>query len=78
MAKNKDNSGVDWDSLTPEQREAYIPRGEYKNPELLDQGNAPAGAPTTPQPELEEGGKLGEAGTETHKKTEAKTSKTDK
>lgn len=75
MAKNKDNSGVDWDSLTPEQKEAYIPRGEYKNPELLDHGNAPAGAPTTPQPELEDGEDFGSTKS---KKTEAKTSKTDK
>jgi len=59
MTKSKDNSGVDWDSLTPEQQESYIPRGTYKHPEMLDQGNAPAGAPTTPQPELEDGDPLG-------------------
>lgn len=70
MATKKDTSGVDWESLTPEQREAYIPRGEYKDPELLDHGNAPSGAPTTPQPFIEDGGKVGEAGTETKKKTD--------
>ena len=70
MTKKKDTSGVDWDSLTDEQKEAYIPRGEYKNPEMLDQGNAPAGAPTTPQPELEDDDPLGQVKGE--KKTEAK------
>ena len=62
MATKKDKTGVDWDALTPEQREAYIPRGEYKDPSLLDHGNAPEGAPTTPQPNLDEGGEVGEAG----------------
>lgn len=42
---NKPAVDVDFDKLTPQQQEAYIPRGEYKNPEMLDQGNAPKGAP---------------------------------
>lgn len=72
MAKKKEGSGVDWDSLTPEQQESYIPRGDYKNPEMLDQGNAPAGAPTTPQPELEDGDEPGSV------KSKATAKKTDK
>lgn len=42
---NKPGVDVDFGKLTPQQQEAYIPRGEYKNPEMLDQGNAPKGAP---------------------------------
>lgn len=44
------NSGTDvkFDELTPEQQEAYVPRGEYKDPAALDHGNAPEGAPTGP------------------------------
>lgn len=41
---------IDFKKLTPEQQEAYIARGEYKNPAALDQGNAPKGAPSGPVP----------------------------
>lgn len=64
MAAKTDTTGVDWDSLTPEQKEAYIPRGEFKDPSLLDHGNAPVGAPTTPQPELSEDDPLGKVGSD--------------
>lgn len=48
MSDKKTGTDIDFGQLTPEQQEAYIPRGEYKNPELLDHGNAPKGAPTGP------------------------------
>lgn len=48
MTDIKNGTDIDFDKLTPLQQEAYVPRGEYKNPELLDQGNAPKGAPTGP------------------------------
>jgi len=50
MAETKSNSGVQFDELTKDQQEAYIPRGEFKNPQMLDHGNAPEGAPSGPQP----------------------------
>lgn len=44
------STDIDFKKLTPGQQEAYIARGEYKNPEMLDQGNAPKGAPSGPVP----------------------------
>lgn len=44
------STDIDFKSLTPDQQEAYIARGEYKFPERLDQGNAPKGAPAGPVP----------------------------
>lgn len=44
------STDIDFDKLTPAQQEAYIPRGQYKDPAALDQGNAPKGAPTGPVP----------------------------
>ena len=48
--KKKTGSDIEFDQLTPQEQEAYIPRGEYKKPEMLDQGNAPKGEPTGPVP----------------------------
>jgi hypothetical protein len=48
MSDKKTGSDIEFDKLTPAQQEAYLARGKYKNPELLDQGNAPKGAPTGP------------------------------
>lgn len=48
MTDKKTGVDIEFNELTPSQQEAYIPRGEYKNPEMLDQGNAPKGAPTGP------------------------------
>ncbi len=45
MADQNTDSGIKFDDLTPEQQEAYLPRGEFKDPSLLDQNSAPAGAP---------------------------------
>lgn len=59
---------IKFKDLTDNQKEAYIPRGKYKNPEMLDQGNAPIGAPTTPQPELEDGDELGSVKTKKSEK----------
>lgn len=39
---------IKFEELTPEQQEAYLARGEYKDPAALDQGNAPKGAPSGP------------------------------
>jgi hypothetical protein len=66
---------IKFEDLTPEQQEAYIARGKYKDPSLLDHDNAPKGAPSGPLPELEDGEDFGSTKS---KKTEAKTSKTDK
>ena len=48
--KKKTGSDIEFGQLTTQEQEAYIPRGDYKNPEMLDQGNAPKGAPTGPVP----------------------------
>lgn len=48
MTDKKTGVDIEFDKLTPEQQEAYVPRGEYKDPAALDQGNAPKGAPTGP------------------------------
>lgn len=44
------STDIEFDKLTPAQQEAYIARGEYKDPKALDQGNAPEGAPSGPLP----------------------------
>lgn len=41
---------IDFDKLNPRQQEAYIARGDYKDPSKLDQGNAPKNAPDGPVP----------------------------
>lgn len=48
MSDKKNGTDIEFDQLSPRQQEAYIARGDYKDPELLDHGNAPQGAPTAP------------------------------
>lgn len=47
MAPTNGND-IDFETLTPAEQEAYIARGEYKDPSALDHGNAPKGAPSGP------------------------------